>query len=575
MLCTAPMGAWRGPMDSDSLKIRPLGGLGEIGMNCLALSQGESTVAIDCGALFPHDDYGVGRWVPPVAQLFDDDFEGLLLTHGHEDHIGAVAELAAAVMERGRGPLRVWGPAYAVGLVELRLAEIRHGSDQVQLETVQPGQLFEVGPFRIEAVRMTHSIADATALCIESAAGHVVHSGDFKLDPRPVLGEPSDERRLRQLGERGVRLLMSDSTNALRQGWSASEASVAEALDEEIRAQPGRVVVGIFSSNVHRLKALGQVALATGRKLCLLGRSMRKHATLARRLGYLAWPSDLVLSPFAAKQQAPSRILYLATGTQGEERGALRRLALGQLKDVRLDPTDTVLLSSRIIPGCEAGVYSMYNAFVRRGIRLITQQSHPRLHASGHAYEEEQRTLLRWLRPDVFMPLHGTTMHLQRHAAIARDEGVEQVELLHDGEILQLGPGAVRRELGHPALPVALGAGQQVSAEVLQQRKKLGQGGIVVVAIHPSTEAQGPLSWEAKVDGVNQVEQALTTIAGLLGTAHARSAEAIRTPEARAELQRELKRRLVRELGERPSVCLLFPGHTSGDRARLEPKPKA
>ena len=383
-----PSPARPGPPAAGVLRLVALGGLGEIGMNCLALEQREGIVVIDCGVTFPTTDLGIDVYHPRFDYLLAraDRVLGVVITHGHEDHIGALPYLLAAL------DVPVYGPAHALELSRGRLAENGFDLAELDLITVQTGKPFELGPFGFEPIRVTHSIADATALAIRTAAGTIIHTGDFKLDPAPPDGELTDEMRFMELGEEGVRLLLSDSTNIDSPGSAASETEVGAALGELIAKCRTRVVLAMFASNVQRLTLLGEIAQRTGRRICLLGRSVGNHVRAAEAVGRLRWPSDLVIAPDQAAAMPRERVLVIASGTQAERMSALTRLASGTHPTMRLDEGDLVILSSRIIPGNDRPVFDMMGDLLRAKVELVTRITDRRVHASGHnAHEDEER----------------------------------------------------------------------------------------------------------------------------------------------------------------------------------------
>lgn len=489
------------------MRIVPLGGLGEIGMNCLVIEQSNGAILVDCGITFPSGDLGIELYHPRFDYLRErlDRLIGLVLTHGHEDHIGAVPfflqmlghgprsskgpasspwsedVLRAKTSERKRVP--IWAPPHALSLVRARLEE--HGIDptDVDLRRTEPRQRFDAGPFSIEPIRVTHSIADATALAIGTAAGTVVHTGDFKFDPKPKDGEITDEDRLFELGEEGVRLLLSDSTNIDSPGHAASETDVCDALVRHVEEAKRRVIVALFASNVHRLLALGEVAQRTGRRIALLGRSLGNHVRAAHEVGRLAWPSDLVVPPEVAASMPPERTLLLAGGTQAERGSALFRLSDGSHPTIRLSPGDLVLLSSRVIPGNDRQVSDMITGLLRQGVHLVTWQVDRAIHTSGHAHRDEQRHMLDLIRPTAFMPVHGTLHHLMRHAALARDAGVPDVLVAENGDVIEMRGADPLAKVGvTPIGRVATAFGEEVTEEALRERGLLGRAGVVFVS---------------------------------------------------------------------------------------------
>jgi len=465
------------------LRAFPLGGLGEIGMNCLALEQRGQVLLIDCGITF--DDRGLGIDVvhPDFSALdaYRDRIAGVFITHGHEDHIGALPYLLK------RYDVPVWGPRYALGLVRERLGEHEVLAHARLIETKARTRV-TVGSFEVEPVRVTHSIADATALAIRTDAGMVVHTGDFKFDENPPDGEAFDEERLRELGDEGTALLFSDSTNVDSDGGSGSEQTVGDALEPIVAQAPGAVVVALFASNVHRLRMLGDIARRTGRRIVPLGRSILTHTRVAHETGYLAWPSDLLFPQERVNELPRNTILGLATGTQAEGRAALARLARGEHPYLKLEPGDVVALSSRIIPGNEPEVYAVLGDLIRRGVVVRTRGTDRNIHVSGHAHRGEQRRMLELVRPKTFIPVHGTIHHLMRHGELARECGVPDVCVIENGDVVELAldgsgkPWLARKERV-PVGRVATYAGRPLAAQALRERAWLAESGAAFVLV--------------------------------------------------------------------------------------------
>lgn len=467
------------PLAAGEVRVLPLGGLGQVGMNCLALEQKGGIVVIDCGTLFPHEDRGVDVMHPDFSWLLEqrDRVRGVFLTHGHEDHVGALPYLLRHL------EVPVWGPPHALAMAARRVRE--HGlSGRFETRVATPRQQYEVGPFQIEPVRVAHSIVEASALAVTTAAGLVVHSGDFNFDPSPPDLEPSDEKRLRELGEAGVQLLLSDSTNIDTPGYGGSEKDVGEALEELVESAPSRVFIALFASNVQRLLLLGDIAQRCQRRICLLGRSLSNQVDIAHEIGRLNWPSDLVISPERVQSSAGDSVLLLVGGTQGEPRSALARLARDNHHLLKLEADDRVILSSRVIPGNELRVHEMVCDLLRIGVDLHTRHTNENVHTSGHATREEQRHLIELLRPKSFIPLHGTLHHLRRHAELAREVGVEDVVVVENGSSVRLQHGGLLpdREFRHGIISVAYG-GESIDADALRRRGDLGRYGLALVSL--------------------------------------------------------------------------------------------
>ena len=539
------------------VRIVPLGGLGEIGMNCMAIEADGRIAVVDCGILFPNEPIGVDLIAPDLAWLRErrDQVGAIYLTHGHEDHIGALPFLLREVK------VPVYGTRFTLALLRPRLEEAGVAAD---LREVAPGDVRAAGdasPLSAEFYAVTHSIPDACGLAFTTPQGTIVHSGDFKIDPRPVAGPGFDLARVEALGRRGVRLLLSDSTNAERPGSSLSEAEVGAALEEAFEGAPGRVFVACFASNIHRIQQVANAARAFGRRIALLGRAMESNFRMAQALGYLDVPAWMPVGFPDARELPPKELCVLTTGTQGEPRSALARLARGEHPDLALAPGDLVVLSSRFIPGNEVAVGEVVNALCRRGAQVAYEGLRP-LHVSGHAQEAEQRRLIALARPEHFVPIHGEYRHLARHAAHAAAEGVGGRHLLVNGQVLELSDSgaAVLEE------PVAVGRvytdrdallGQDIGALVVKDRRMLAESGLCI-AVLVVDRASGAV--------IRGPELFARGVAGFEGAEDEMRAEALRaieelTPQARLavdEVQETLRvtirRWLKRTTGKRPTV---------------------
>jgi ribonuclease J len=507
--------------------------------------------------LFPDEQLGIDVIAPDLGWLIErrDQVGAVYLTHGHEDHVGALPFLLRHV----KAP--VYGTPFTLAVVKGRLAEAGIEADLCQ---VRPGDVREAGPgLSAEFVAVTHSIPDACALALTTPQGIIVHSGDFKIDEAPVAGPPMDLARLGALGRAGVRLLLSDSTNAERSGSSLSESAIGPALRDALIEAEGRVFVAAFASNVHRLQQVVAAAAASGRRLALLGRGMVETFEVARTLGYLREPSWMPISPAEAASLPPRELAVLTTGTQGEPRSALSRLARGEHPELRLAPGDTVLLSSRQIPGNELSVSRLVDDLCRRGAQ-VRWEGDPPLHATGHAQEAEQRRLLRMLRPEHFAPVHGSYRLLARHAAhaVAEDVPPDHCHLLDDGDALVLSDdGATVERRFAPvgrvyAVRDDLGA-SDVPGLVVQDRRLLAEAGlcIVVVALARATGAvvRGPELSAMGVSGLAGHEAELRAEA--LAAVEALSPVARGSPgEVQEALRTAVRRWFRRATGRRPAV---------------------
>lgn len=446
-------------------------------MNCLALETDEDLLVIDCGITFPEDNYGVDLLHPDFSYLIEraEKVRGVFLTHGHEDHIGALPFLLS------RLNVPVWGPAHALKLA-LRRVRDRVGDERalkVDFRAVVPRERYTIGSFQVEPVRVSHSIIEATALFVQTPAGSVLHSGDFKFDPCPPDGEPTDEERLLELGAAGVDLLLSDSTNIDNKSPAGSESGVADTLEELISEARERVVVGLFSSNVQRLISLGQIAKKTGRRIALLGRSLRTHVETAHDLGHLTWNLEHRLNSEELATCPRNNMLVLAGGTQAEAGSALSRLADASHPVLQLDAGDRVILSSRVIPGNDRRVSRMLSELLRLNVDLHTHLTDRDVHTSGHANWLELRHMFELVKPRCFIPVHGARHHLHNHAQLAQECGVRDVLVIENGQVAGLRDGRLERQGRVHSGRIFIDLGNEpLSGEVLRQRAVLGQRGI-------------------------------------------------------------------------------------------------
>jgi ribonuclease J len=451
--------------------------MGEIGMNCLALEHGDDVVVIDCGVMFPGEDVGIDVIHPDLCYLAQraSRIRGVVLTHGHEDHIGAVPFLLRAI------DAPIYGPAYALAMIEERL---RQDADapKAELRRLSPEAPASLGAFEVRPIRVTHSIADSLALAIETPEHLIVHSGDFRIDRDPVDGQRMELERLQAFGERGVDLLLSDSTNIESPGRSGSEQSVGREIEAAARGVEGSVFVALFSSNTARLQTMLELADRLGRRVVLAGRSVHTHVRVAAGLGYVHYPPGLIV-PIESASALPRReAMYVVSGTQGEPNSALGRLADGKLRGVTVEPGDLAVISGRFIPGNDLEIYHVVSALARRGARVLHSRSEPGVHVSGHAHRDELRQMIELLRPRAFIPVHGSFHHLALHAELARGIGVGRVEVIEDGEPVELGPGGLTRvepvEVGRVHVDGSMG----VSELVLRDRRSL-RNGVALVAL--------------------------------------------------------------------------------------------
>lgn len=461
---------------TETLRFIPLGGLNEVGMNCAALVCDGTMIVIDCGIGFTNE-LGAELVHPDFGWLLDrrESLRAIVITHGHEDHIGALPYLLKDL----RAP--IYAPPYAAALIEDRLRE--HRLKNIDLRVSPAGSRIEVGPISVERFGVHHSIADATGLILDTPVGTLVHTGDFKIESEPCEGQRFDRARLEEVGRKGVRLLLSDSTGAEVEGRSRLERDAEAALEAQIARAAHRVVVATFSSNAFRLRAALRIAREQGRRVCLLGMSVKKHTETAQQLGLIPPVDSLLVAPEEVDALPRSEVLILAGGTQGEASSSLTRLAREEHSRVHLEAGDTVIFSSRIIPGNELPVLDVINRFERRGLEVITRQQHPEVHASGHGSREEQRTMIQLLQPRAFVPVHGTHHHQRRHMELAREEGIPETQLLDNGSVLEVTRDAIRLVGRVQVGRVYIDGMKPLSAELMAERRSMGSGGLLTVLL--------------------------------------------------------------------------------------------
>ena len=465
---------------SDTLRIVPLGGLGEVVKNMTVYETGGEVLVVDAGLAFPRDEHlGVDLLLPDVGYLEGRRVRAVVLTHGHEDHVGGLPYLLREIEVE-----TVVATRLTLGLIKSKLDE--HGLSQAAelVEGDPEAPPLELGPFRVELVRMAHSIPDSVALVIETGAGRVVHTGDWKLDHTPVDGLKTDVGKLAEIGNRGVDLLLGDSTNAERPGSTGSERLVGEAFRTLFPLRRGRILVASFASNIHRMQQAADVAIESGRKITVIGRSMRKNLNIARNLGYVDIPEHEIVSPGEAAQLEPHQVLALCTGSQGEPMSALTRIAYGDHPAMTVEPGDTVIISAKPVPGNELRVHDSINQLARAGAEVLHEEIAP-VHVSGHACQEELRTMLSLLRPRYVMPIHGEYRMLAAHAKLAREAGVpeDRIILADNGSVVELARGGARL-VGQVDAGVTFVDGLRVGDVqdvALRDRRRLADDGVLIV----------------------------------------------------------------------------------------------
>jgi ribonuclease J len=475
---------------SDELVFAPLGGVGEIGMNLAIYGLGDEHrrqwIAVDFGVAFADDALpGIDLILPDIRYLVEErrNLLGLVLTHAHEDHFGALLDLWPRLQ------LPVYATPFTAALLQAK-RESEPGAPEIPVNIVPLGGRFTLGPFDIELVSMAHSIPESNGLIIRTPLGAVLHTGDWKIDPTPPIGPPTDEARLRAFGDEGCLALIGDSTNAYREGRSPSESDVAKVLAELIRTAPARVAVTTFASNVARLRAVAEAAAACEREVVVVGRAMERIALVARETGYLDGIQDF-RSVDVYGHLPPDKVVALCTGSQGEPRAALSRIAQDDHPEVAFSRGDRVIFSSRAIPGNEKAVMRVINGLVDQGIEVITDRTHL-VHVSGHPRVDELKDMMAWVRPQILIPVHGEALHMAEHAALARRSGIGKVVVCRDGELVRLAPGIPGKIDEVPAGRIYKDGSLLVSAEerTVADRRRLGFAGVVSVALAVSARGE-------------------------------------------------------------------------------------
>ncbi len=509
----------------NSLLVVPLGGVEEIGLNMTVFQYAGDLIIVDAGLMFPEEDMlGVDFVIPDFSYISDnrEKLKGIILTHGHEDHTGALPFLLRELK------VPVYGTALTLALVREKVRE--HELDDVQLISVKPRDSITLGCFSIEFIRVTHSIVDGVGLAIKTPVGTVIHTGDFKLDPTPVDGELMDFLRFSEYGEKGTTLLLSDSTNAEKGGFTFSEREVSRAFDDIFAKVKGRIIIATFASNIHRIQQAINVAVQYGRRVIMCGKSIVSNSQIALDLGYLKMPGDTWVKLEELKDLADSEVVIITTGSQGEPMSVLSRIAMDEHKHIKVKEGDTVILSAKIIPGNERSIGRIINHLMSRGAD-VKYEKVSEIHVSGHASKEELKLMMNLVRPKYFIPIHGEYRHLKYHARLAEKSGIpkDNVFILGDGEVLEINEsGAARAGKVNSGRVFIDGKGTYgVEDIVLRDRRTLAHDGIVIVLVGiekltkkivsgPDIISRGFVFEDASQDIINEVRDLMAaTLSGL------------------------------------------------------------
>jgi ribonuclease J len=547
----------------DELVFAPLGGVGEIGMNLsiygLGNRQQRSWLAVDLGVSFGDEEHlpGIDLIMPDISFLVKErkNLMGLVLTHAHEDHFGAIIDLWPKLK------CPIYATQFSAALFEAKLAAERN-APKIPVTVVPSGGRVDIGPFNVEFIPVAHSIPESHALAIHTSAGIVLHTGDWKIDPTPIIGRPTDEKRLRELGDEGVLALIGDSTNAVRDGRSPSEAEVAKTITELVKAAKGRVAVTTFASNVARLKAVADAARAADREVVVVGRAMERVSQVARETGYFDGVQSF-RSTDVYGHLPQDKVLALCTGSQGEARAALARIANDDHPEITLNRGDCVIFSSRTIPGNEKAVGAIINNLVLQGVEVITDRDHL-VHVSGHPRRDELRDMISWVRPQLLIPVHGEALHLHEHAKLARAAGVPRVLVVRNGDLVKLGPGdpGVVGEVPSGRLYKDGSILEDSKSRAVAERRKLAFSGCAFVAV--AITEQGELADDPEVDLVGIPEKTRegepfddlvfdAVVSTIEGLPKARR----RDPDALAESVRRAVRSVINEHWGKKPPCLV------------------
>lgn len=543
---------------NNSLSIIPLGGVEEIGLNSTVFEYSDDMIIVDAGLMFPEEDMlGVDFVIPDYSYVLEnrEKIRGIIITHGHEDHTGALPFLLKEI------DVPVYGTPLTIGLIREKLRE--HHLEQRRLVAVRPRDVIQLGVFSVEFVRVTHSIVDGVGLCINTPLGRVVHTGDFKLDPTPVDGQLMDFHRFSEYGEKGTLLLLSDSTNAEKGGFTFSEKEVRRAFEDIFAKVSGRIIISTFASNIHRIQQAIDVAVMYGKKVILCGKSIVSNSQIALDLGYLRIPANTWLKLEDLNKLHDDEVVIITTGSQGEPMSVLSRIAIGEHKTIQIKEGDTVILSAKIIPGNERSIGKIINHLFRRGANVIYEKV-SEIHVSGHASKEELKLMLNMVRPRYFMPVHGEYRHLRYHAMLAEKTVVpkENIFIQENGEILEISEnGASKNGRVNSGRVFIDGKGMgDVEDMVLRDRRRLAHDGIVLVHIAiekltgtivsgPDIISRGFVFEDASPDVMNDVRELVLATLGQMDKEMITDSSLLQ-----AKLRSTLKKYLRNTMERRPMI---------------------
>jgi ribonuclease J len=463
------------------IRFTPLGGLDEIGGNCAVLETENSAIIIDCGMSFPSEDmHGVDILIPDFSYLKEirHKIKGLVITHGHEDHIGAVPYLFKEMQ------IPIYGTSLPLAMIKNKFKEHKMSQYESYFRSVKKRVPIQIGDFKVEWIHMTHSIVDSSSLAIQTPVGTIIHTGDFKIDNTPIDGYPPDLHRLAHYGEEGVLALFSDSTNSYKPGITPSESVVGKTFEDLFMKTKGRVIMSTFSSNIHRVYQAIQAGMKFGRKVCIIGRSMEQNLNVAMELGYINLPKDIFIDPYEIGKYQDHEILIITTGSQGESMSALYRMAIDEHRHVKIKEGDQIIISAKAIPGNEPTVSQLINFLMKKGAK-VAYQEFSEIHVSGHASQEEQKLMLRLVKPKYFFPVHGEYNHLVKHKETSLQAGMkeENVFIMEDGEQWEITPKRVRKvgKVKVGKIYIDNQINEQIENDVVIDRQKLATEGIIMI----------------------------------------------------------------------------------------------